>query len=123
MNAPKQLCATFTSANSGTFVFSAMAKGTCAKEVSTSCQTKVIGISALLLEKADHPDPIEVGETTTYTVKVTNQGTADDINRLLGGIADFLYDGLGYDLLAQYVDPGSPRTTARRSPLRPGPER
>lgn len=80
VNAPKQLCATFTSANSGTFVFSAMAKGTCAKEVSTSCQTKVIGISALLLEKADHPDPIEVGETTTYTVKVTNQGTADDTN-------------------------------------------
>jgi len=26
-------------------------------------------------------------------------------------IADFLYDGLGYDLLAEYVDPGSPRTT------------
>lgn len=25
--------------------------------------------------------------------------------------ADFLYDGLGYDLLAQYVNPGSPRTT------------
>jgi RHS repeat-associated protein len=26
-------------------------------------------------------------------------------------IADFLYDGLGYDMLAQYVDPGEPRTT------------
>lgn len=24
---------------------------------------------------------------------------------------DYLYDGLGYDLLAQFVDPGSPRTT------------
>ena len=36
--------------------------------------------SALLLEKADNPDPIQVGETTTYTVKVTNQGTADDTN-------------------------------------------
>jgi uncharacterized repeat protein (TIGR01451 family) len=32
----------------------------------------------LLLEKADNPDPIQVGETTAYTVKVTNQGTADD---------------------------------------------
>ncbi len=40
----------------------------------------MIGISALLLEKADNPDPIQIGETTTYTVKVTNQGTADDTN-------------------------------------------
>jgi RHS repeat-associated protein len=26
-------------------------------------------------------------------------------------VAEFLYDGLSYDLMAQYVDPGSPRTT------------
>lgn len=38
------------------------------------------GVSALLLEKADNPDPIQVGETTTYTVRVTNQGTAEDTN-------------------------------------------
>lgn len=38
------------------------------------------GVGALLLEKADDPDPIQVGETTTYTVRVTNQGTADDTN-------------------------------------------
>ena len=36
------------------------------------------GVSALLLEKSDNPDPIQVGETTTYKVRVTNQGTADD---------------------------------------------
>src|SRR5690606_17705286 len=35
---------------------------------------------ALLLEKADDPDPIQIGETTTYTVRVTNQGSADDTN-------------------------------------------
>ena len=35
------------------------------------------GISAVLLEKADDPDPIQVGEFTTYTIKVTNQGFAD----------------------------------------------
>lgn len=79
-NAPKELCATFTSASGGTFGFNATAKGACAKPVSTSCETKVIGMSALLLEKADNPDPIQVGENTTYTVKVTNQGTADDTN-------------------------------------------
>jgi uncharacterized repeat protein (TIGR01451 family) len=80
VDAPKELCATFTSVGGGTFNFDATAKGTCAKQVSTTCQTKVIGVSALLLEKADNPDPIQVGENTTYTVKVTNQGTADDTN-------------------------------------------
>ena len=70
----------FTSANGGTFNFNATAKGACAAQVSTACETRIIGISALLLEKADNPDPIQVGENTTYTVKVTNQGTADDTN-------------------------------------------
>jgi uncharacterized repeat protein (TIGR01451 family) len=79
-NAPQELCATFTSTGGGTFSFNATAKGACAKQVSTACGTKIIGMSALLLEKADNPDPIQVGETTTYTVKVTNQGSADDTN-------------------------------------------
>ena len=79
-NAPQDLCATFVSAGAGTFRFEGSAKGACAKLVATSCQTTVIGVSALLLEKSDDPDPIAVGETTTYTVRVTNQGTADDTN-------------------------------------------
>ena len=45
-----------------------------------SCETIVAGIPAILLEKADDPDPVSIGDTTTYTVKVTNQGTADDSN-------------------------------------------
>jgi uncharacterized repeat protein (TIGR01451 family) len=80
VNTPQQVCATFTSTSAGTYEFHATAKGTCATQVATSCETRIIGVSALLLEKADNPDPIEVGETTTYTVKVTNQGTADDTN-------------------------------------------
>jgi uncharacterized repeat protein (TIGR01451 family) len=74
------LCATFTSTTPGVYRFNASAKGACAKEVSTSCETRTVGVGALLLEKADNPDPIQIGETTTYTVKVTNQGTADDTN-------------------------------------------
>lgn len=35
------------------------------------------GIAAVLLEVVDDPDPVQVGETTTYTIKVTNQGFAD----------------------------------------------
>jgi uncharacterized repeat protein (TIGR01451 family) len=38
------------------------------------------GVSALLLNKGDDPDPIQVGEQTTYYVRVTNQGTRDDTN-------------------------------------------
>jgi len=40
--------------------------------------TKWEGISALLITMGDDPDPIKVGGSTTYTIKVTNQGTADD---------------------------------------------
>jgi len=35
------------------------------------------GIAAVLLEVVDDPDPIQVGESTTYKIKVTNQGFAD----------------------------------------------
>ncbi len=35
------------------------------------------GIAAVLLEVVDDPDPIQVGESTTYTIRVFNQGFAD----------------------------------------------
>lgn len=38
------------------------------------------GQAAILIEVVDNPDPILVGESTTYTIRVTNQGTADDTN-------------------------------------------
>lgn len=79
-NSPKDVCVTFSSDAAGTFQFRGTTKGACAKEVATACQTRVVGVSGLLLEKADNPDPVPVGGTTTYTVRVTNQGTADDTN-------------------------------------------
>jgi uncharacterized repeat protein (TIGR01451 family) len=42
------------------------------------------GIAAVLLEVVDEPDPIQVGESTTYTIKVTNQGFADINNIKIG---------------------------------------
>jgi uncharacterized repeat protein (TIGR01451 family) len=78
--ASKKVSATFVAANGGSFQFSPSAKGSCAKLVSAACQTRVVGVAAILLEKADDPDPVGVGETTTYTVKITNQGSADDNN-------------------------------------------
>lgn len=35
------------------------------------------GIPAVAFEVTDDPDPIQIGESTTYTIKVTNQGNAD----------------------------------------------
>ena len=79
-NASQKVSATFVAPNAGNFQFSPTAKGACAKAVTSACQTRVVGVAAILLEKADDPDPVGVGETTTYTVKITNQGSADDNN-------------------------------------------
>ena len=35
------------------------------------------GVAGVLLEMVDDPDPVQVGETVKYTIKVTNQGFAD----------------------------------------------
>lgn len=79
-SAPQTVSAAFSSENAGTFAFAGTVKGACAAAVSTSCESKVVGVAAILLEKADDPDPVAIGDTTTYTVKVTNQGSADDSN-------------------------------------------
>ena len=55
-------------------------------EAQTACEFPVKGISAILLEMVDDPDPIEIGGTTTYTITVTNQGTADDTNIVITAI-------------------------------------
>lgn len=54
------------------------------KESAQAC-TEIEGIPALLLEVVDSPDPIEVGATTTYTITVTNQGSATATNVVVAG--------------------------------------
>jgi uncharacterized repeat protein (TIGR01451 family) len=76
----KQVCMMLKSAQPGTLTFNSMAAGENVPPVQSSCETVVAGIPAILLEKADNPDPVSIGDNTTYTVKVTNQGTADDSN-------------------------------------------
>lgn len=47
------------------------------------------GMAGVLLEVVDDPDPIQVGESTTYTIKVTNQGSADLHNlKIMARFAD-----------------------------------
>jgi uncharacterized repeat protein (TIGR01451 family) len=57
------------------------------KETSEAC-TLWRGLGAVLLEVVDDPDPIMVEETTTYTIRVTNQGTADLINLNIRAVYD-----------------------------------
>jgi uncharacterized repeat protein (TIGR01451 family) len=78
--ASKEVCAIFTTKQIGSLAFNSAASGMRSKPVQSACESKVFGIAAILLEKSDNPDPVSVGDTTTYTVKVTNQGTADDSN-------------------------------------------
>lgn len=49
-------------------------------EATATCEFPVQGVPAVLLECVDDPDPIEVGGQVTYTIAVTNQGTAMDSN-------------------------------------------
>jgi uncharacterized repeat protein (TIGR01451 family) len=79
-NSTKQICAVLKASQPGTLVFNSTAASTSVPPVQSSCETIVNGIPGILLEKADNPDPLSIGETTTFTVKVTNQGTIDDGN-------------------------------------------
>lgn len=56
------------------------AKAFCAEAVSATTATQVVGIAAILLEVVDVRDPVKVGETETYIITVTNQGTAVGTN-------------------------------------------
>ncbi len=58
----------------------ATAMATCAEAVSAASTTDMIGKAAILLEVVDEADPLSVGDTETYTVTATNQGTAPDTN-------------------------------------------
>ena len=79
-NATKQVCTVIKTQKPGALSFNPAALGTGATAAASSCATEAVGIPAILLEKSDDPDPVAIGDTTTYTVKVTNQGTADDSN-------------------------------------------
>ncbi len=77
--AAKKVCATFAAANSGNFAFEASTAGACAEPAKTACSVVIQGVNAILVEVVDDPDPIQVGEQTTYTIRVTNQGGGMDL--------------------------------------------
>jgi uncharacterized repeat protein (TIGR01451 family) len=84
----KQLCTDLKTRKAGTLNIGATASSEAVTPVQTACATEVAGLPAILLEKSDNPDPVAVGDTTTYTVKVTNQGSADDANVAISIVVD-----------------------------------
>jgi uncharacterized repeat protein (TIGR01451 family) len=52
------------------------------RDSSQAC-TEWLGVTGVLVEVVDDPDPIQVGEVTTFTIRVTNQGSSkaiEDVN-------------------------------------------
>ncbi|MCW5765978.1 MAG: DUF11 domain-containing protein [Phycisphaeraceae bacterium] len=82
LNAGESKVVAFTARPSaiGSYKSTATANATCATQVATECTSGIEGIPAILVEVVDNPDPIEVGGETTYTIIVTNQGSATDTN-------------------------------------------
>lgn len=60
----------------GAYAVTATVNGNCANQATANCSTNLEGIPAILVECVDDPDPVEVGGQTTYTIIVTNQGSA-----------------------------------------------
>ena len=56
------------------------ANAECAARVEDSTATVFLGIPAMLLELVDNGDPAPIDGTVTYTVTITNQGSAPDTN-------------------------------------------
>jgi uncharacterized repeat protein (TIGR01451 family) len=59
-------------------VFSA--RGVCTGDVSDIVRTKLEGVPAMVIECIDVQDPNKVGESETYEIRVTNQGSANLTN-------------------------------------------
>ncbi|MFN0067643.1 MAG: hypothetical protein ACKVYV_08410 [Limisphaerales bacterium] len=74
--AEQVVCAALISAQPGSLDLAAVAAGAKAPSAESRCATLVLGVPAILVEVKDVADPIEVGGQVTYTIEVTNQGSA-----------------------------------------------
>jgi uncharacterized repeat protein (TIGR01451 family) len=73
--ASSQFCASFAMAEPAQIPFVANVVGSVAERSRTVCETRVIGIPAILIDAIDLEDPIETGKQVTYEIKITNQGS------------------------------------------------
>jgi uncharacterized repeat protein (TIGR01451 family) len=76
----KTINVSFQPTQGGDLRVNAIAAAPCATQVSNSAQTNIMSVAALLLEAVDVQDPVKVGDTVVYKIKVTNQGNGPDSN-------------------------------------------
>ncbi len=75
-NVSKKVSVSYVPTQMGTLTNKTTATAYCAEVVTASVTTSVSGISGVLLEVIDVEDPVELGSSTTYIIKVENQGSA-----------------------------------------------
>lgn len=83
VNSSQKVTVSYLPSEAGSFSNTAGAKAYCADAVTDWARTSVEGIAAILLEVIDVSDPIEIGDSETYQITVTNQGSAPDTNILI----------------------------------------
>jgi len=81
----KKLSVSYTPVKIGDYTNTATTNAYCADAKTASITTSVVGIPAVLLEVIDIEDPVEVGDTTTYVVTATNQGSMPGTNIVIRG--------------------------------------
>jgi uncharacterized repeat protein (TIGR01451 family) len=79
-NTSKKVRVSYTPTKEGDVMAAATASAYCADTVTDSAKTIITGIAATRLDLVDLEDPVEVGNTTTYVITVSNQGSAADRN-------------------------------------------
>lgn len=79
-NTSQQVSVSYTPTKAGTLTSSVTATAYCADTVTASTSTLVTGIPAVLLEVVDVEDPVRLGNSATYVITVTNQGSATATN-------------------------------------------
>lgn len=80
MEQSRTISVTLTGSDARDYETTATVNAVCAETVADTCSTEISGIPAILLEVVDRPDPVAIGDQTTYYITVTNQGSAPDTN-------------------------------------------
>ena len=78
--AAKKVTVVVTAAEAGEMKSAASVTAQCADTEAAYASTTLSGVPAILVQTADNPDPVRVGDQTTYTIEITNQGTAPGTN-------------------------------------------
>lgn len=96
----------------GTMLNRAEASATDCPPVRDDAQTIVEGVAALLMEVVDSNDPILIGDTTTYTITIRNQGTSPGRNIVVKAFLEDEQDFVSATGASQPVKQGAATTFA-----------